>query len=98
MIVHVKLGVMAIYDPNYEEDGKVTRVSELKEVRLVINLVARLKEIGKKVKEVWIGGGGCVEQMCSEMCREWLHEELVVKSGAELGNWEERGWKKIRPN
>lgn len=52
MIVHLKLGVMAIYDPNYEEDGKVTRVSELKGVRLVIKLVARLKEIGKKVKEV----------------------------------------------
>ncbi|KAF8244035.1 hypothetical protein K440DRAFT_663727 [Wilcoxina mikolae CBS 423.85] len=99
-VVHIKQGVMGLYDPSYEEDGKVTTcISEQTGVRLAIKLVGRLKEIGKKVKEVWIGGGGNADQMYddSEMSRKWLYEELVVKNGMELGNWEEREWKKLRP-
>jgi hypothetical protein len=96
--IHIRKGCMAIYDPDFDDTASYTRLREVSGLNLALQLVQRLKRLSRALKEVWVGGGGNSELQCQEMCRAWLHQEIVVAGGQNLQNWEQRGWTKLKPN
>jgi len=94
-VIYVQGGVVGIYDPSYVEDAGKTRLREMVGIPMALKMVEEMRKKRYTVKEVWIGGGGNMEDNCTEMSRQWMYEEIVEKGGVELGNWTERGWKQV---
>jgi hypothetical protein len=56
----------------------------------------RKKGSGKRLNNVWIGGGGNKADDCQEMTRRWLVEEVCTKKCASLLEWKDgEGWVKV---
>jgi len=88
--------ILAIYDPNM--DATSARLDSCQGIPLVKGLVKafRVKGSGRKVEEVWIGGGGNRKVSCQEMTRKWIAEEISGGRGVGLGDWSQReGWIKL---
>lgn len=94
--VHVKDGVIGIYDSSFVQAPQSRRLNHMKGIRLVHRFVTALRR-RIRVKDIWIGGGGNVDAQCADMTREWVVREVYHKHGADLGNWATRsGWVKLK--
>lgn len=88
-------GILGIYDPSFVPG--TTTLDSCSGIQLVKQIVKVLrgKATNRTIREIWIGGGGNNGTMCQEMTRRWIYYEIEVMRGADLGNWEERGWTRL---
>ena len=88
-------GILAIYDPSFEAGTCI--LDSCTGIKLAKNIVKALlgKSTNRSIRELWIGGGGNDGTLCQEMTRRWIFHEIEVMRGADLGNWEERGWTRL---
>lgn len=94
--VHVKDGVIGIYDSSFVQAPQSGRLNHMKGIRLVHRFVTALRR-RIRVKNIWIDGGGNVDAQCADMTREWVVHEVYHKHGVDLGNWATRnGWVKLK--
>ena len=93
--MYVQHGVVGIYDPSYVEDIKTVRLRDIPGIPMALKMLYEIRKARYTVNEVWIGGGGNLGNDCMELSRQWMYEEIVNKSGNELGKWQERDWKKV---
>ena len=71
---------MYIYKPNYTLE-KVTWLIYYPFGRRALDLRNELQKAGKKIEEIWIGGGGNTEGMCRTMACQWLRGEIMYDIG-----------------
>jgi hypothetical protein len=71
---------MYIYDPNYPS-GQATRLKDYPFGRRALDLRNELRKAGKKIEEIWIGGGGNTKGECRTMACRWLQGEIMVDIG-----------------
>ena len=93
--MYVQRGVVEIYDPSYVEDVETVPLRDIPGIPMALQMLNAMREGRYTVNEVWIGVGGNLGNDCMEMSRQWMHEEIVNKSGNELGKWQERDWKQV---
>ena len=65
---------------------------------MVKELVKAFKGSGtnRTLNELWFGGGGNDGTRCQEMTRNWIENEVWLKGGRDLGNWNQReGWTRV---
>ncbi|RPB04358.1 hypothetical protein L873DRAFT_1786195 [Choiromyces venosus 120613-1] len=83
-------GVLAVYDPSFIPGTSMliscTRVPLLKAVVKAF----RAGKARRKLMEIWFGGGGNDGRNCQEMTRKWIEEEIIIKNGKDLDNWNNR--------
>jgi hypothetical protein len=97
MVVCIKDGVVAIYDPSYIANKAVAipQVASLRNMNLVMNFLRTLRKKGYTVSDyVFVSGGGNDGRKCNEMCRLWLIDQLIIQGGRNIWNWEALGWDK----
>ena len=71
---------MHIYEPNYIS-GAVSRLKDYPFGRHALDLWNELVKAGKKIEEVWIGGGGNADGKCRTMACLWLCGEIMYNIG-----------------
>ena len=71
---------MYIYKPNYISRTMVC-LRDYPFGRCALDLQNKLVKLGKKIKEVWIGGGGNIEGECCSIACKWLRGEIIYDIG-----------------
>ena len=94
-VMYVQHGVVGIYDPSYVEDIETVRLRDIPGIPMALKMLYEIRKARYTVNEVWIGGGGNLENDCMEMSRQWMYMEIVKKSVEELGKWKERDRKQV---
>jgi hypothetical protein len=101
MVVCIKDGVVAIYDPSYTANTvtEIPQVHSLRNMNLVMAFLRTLRTNSYALSEnVFVSGGGNDETKCNEMCRLWLIDQLITQGGRNIWNWEALGWDKYTPD
>jgi len=82
--------ILAIYDSNL--DATSAHLDSWQGIPCVKGSVKafRVNGSGRKVEEVWIGGGGNRKVSCQEMTRKWIAEEISGSRSVGLGDWSQR--------
>jgi hypothetical protein len=97
MVVCIKDGGVAIYDPSYiaNTEMAIPQVHSLKNMNLVMAFLRTLRAKGYALSDnVFVSGGGNDGTKCNEMCRLWLIDQLITQGGRNIWNWEALGWDK----
>jgi len=71
---------MYIYEPNYIQQEAI-RLKDYPFGRRALDLRNELVKAGKKIDQIWIGGGGNTEGECRTMACKWLRGEIMYDIG-----------------
>jgi hypothetical protein len=71
---------MYIYEPNYIPQEAI-RLKDYPFGRRALDLRNELAKAGKKIDQIWIGGGGNTEGECCTMACQWLRGEIMYDIG-----------------
>lgn len=99
-VVFYQNGTFGVFDPSFEYSADKLKLKNQKGVALFSHLVSVLRKKGSRfrISSIWFGGGGNNGSQCQEMSRTWIFDEVCMKGGKDLGNWDGRaGWVEIQP-
>ncbi|RPA96553.1 hypothetical protein L873DRAFT_1924498 [Choiromyces venosus 120613-1] len=89
-VIVYRNGVLAVYDPSFIP-GTSTLISctGVPLLKAVVKAF-RAEKAHHKHMEIWFGGGGNDGRNCQEMTRKWIEEEIIIKNGKDVDNWNNR--------